>query len=165
MSHNKTLYSKLTKEPPYPMPCRKDDPTMRHGKLGQEPNRRNGMCRAALSQVKHDAPKEIKRNWSGVVSRTLSCMIMVDSFFASNLRTFPIIRVDTMKFYAPCSTALCRSVVATGPGQASHEPNGYRKPIPAVLPPTRLGGELTWPLCTALQRMASPSRRASPDDL
>jgi hypothetical protein len=33
-------------------------------------------------------------------------MIMVDSFFAANLGTSPIIRLDTLKLYAPCATYL-----------------------------------------------------------
>uniref|UniRef100_A0A0B7KJR3 Xylanolytic transcriptional activator regulatory domain-containing protein n=1 Tax=Bionectria ochroleuca TaxID=29856 RepID=A0A0B7KJR3_BIOOC len=38
--------------------------------------------------------------------RMICCMIMVDSFFAANLGTSPIIRLDTLKLYAPCATYL-----------------------------------------------------------
>lgn len=34
--------------------------------------------------------------------RMISCLVMVDSFFASNLGAAPIIRVETLRFYAPC---------------------------------------------------------------
>ncbi|KAJ3463676.1 hypothetical protein MRS44_008462 [Fusarium solani] len=38
--------------------------------------------------------------------RLIACLIMVDSFFSSGMGTHPIIRLDTMRFYTPCSTAL-----------------------------------------------------------
>ncbi|RMJ10751.1 hypothetical protein CDV36_009614 [Fusarium kuroshium] len=46
--------------------------------------------------------------WARVEStkRLIACLIMVDSFFSSGMRSHPIIRLDTMRFYTPCSTAL-----------------------------------------------------------
>ncbi|KAM6524520.1 hypothetical protein FALCPG4_010130 [Fusarium falciforme] len=45
--------------------------------------------------------------------RLIACLIMVDSFFSSGMRTHPIIRLDTMRFYTPCSTALFEAPDAT----------------------------------------------------
>lgn len=36
--------------------------------------------------------------------RVICSLLTVDSYFSSNLRASPIIRVDTLQFYAPCAT-------------------------------------------------------------
>ncbi|KAM5369084.1 hypothetical protein ACJZ2D_009179 [Fusarium nematophilum] len=38
--------------------------------------------------------------------RMIVCLVMIDSFFSYHMRTAPIIRVDTMQLYMPCSTLL-----------------------------------------------------------
>ncbi|KAH7150546.1 hypothetical protein B0J13DRAFT_439860 [Dactylonectria estremocensis] len=46
--------------------------------------------------------------WARVESmkRLVACLVMIDSHYASNMGSSPIVRADTLQFYAPCSSAL-----------------------------------------------------------
>ncbi|KAH7134423.1 hypothetical protein EDB81DRAFT_657619 [Dactylonectria macrodidyma] len=46
--------------------------------------------------------------WARVESmkRLIACLVMIDSHYASNMGSSPIVRADTLQFYAPCSSAL-----------------------------------------------------------
>ncbi|KAH6972205.1 hypothetical protein BKA56DRAFT_593823 [Ilyonectria sp. MPI-CAGE-AT-0026] len=55
--------------------------------------------------------EEVWKAWARIesVKRLIVGLIMIDSFFANNLGTCPIIKIEAMQFYAPCTAELFKA--------------------------------------------------------
>ncbi|KAJ5192170.1 hypothetical protein N7449_008312 [Penicillium cf. viridicatum] len=72
--------------------------TSRAGRPGLELSPQNG--------VQLPLPSDKMQANPPILISIIACLIMIDSFYSHELETSPIVRIDTLRLYLPCSTVL-----------------------------------------------------------